>query len=77
MIPLTQEEVEVIGDKVLLRQPVPELHAKVAELSVLIDTKAISDPQVDAYVVGELMRLQKAPFEAYRRFVKKRKGIRT
>ena len=69
MTPLTDAEVEVIGDKVLHRQPVPELDAKVAELSVLIHTKAIADPQVDAYVVSEITRIRQAPFEAYRRFV--------
>lgn len=74
MTPMTPEEVEVIGDKILHRQPVPELRAKVAKLSALIDTKAIADPQVDAYVASELSRLQRAPFEAYRRLVEKRTG---
>ena len=73
MTALTDAEVEVIGDKVLHRQPVPELHAKVAELSVLIHTKAIADPQIDSYVASELMKIKNAPFEAYRRLVE-RKG---
>ena len=67
--PITPEQEVEWGDRVLFKQPVPEIAVKAGEIGILIKSGAIAGPDVDNYVVGELQKLRRITtlVDAYRR----------